>query len=174
MEVQSLPNATLRWIANTYLIAFAIFESWCGERDPKLSHQVMVSLFDALIDNFIDFPCLTNLLKHHYSSYTFVYDKVVMCKLIPMGIQCYLPNVVLLDLWHSVLIQNFEEQFLYYCRELRVSMTDLPINRFQGSFDIQRVIRISIMERDEWLVFLARFEWFDFEESLEGFEDFWE
>ena len=64
---------------------------------------------------------------------------------------------MLLDLWHSVLIQNFENEFLNYCREFGVSITDLPIDRFQGSLDIQRVIRISIRERDEWMVFLERF-----------------
>jgi hypothetical protein len=92
----------------------------------------------------------------------------------PQGPQCYLPNLVLLDLWHSVLIQNFEEQFLHYCREFGVSMTDLPIDRFQGSLDIQRAIRISLRERDEWMVFLERFEKYDFEDSWEGFEDYWE
>ncbi len=174
MEVQTLQNASLRWISNAYQIAFAIFISWSGQVDPKLSNEVMVLLFDALIDNFIDFQCLTKLLKKHYNSSRFCFDKVVISKLLPQGPQSFVPHIVLLDLWHSALVQTFEEEFLLYCRDFGVSLTDLPIERFHGSLDIQRAIRISIRERDEWMEFLERFELFDFEDSWDGFEDFWE
>jgi hypothetical protein len=172
MQVQTLQHWALRWISNAYQIALATF--LCCSESPKLTNQVMVSLFDALIDNYIDFEYLTKLLKDYYNSSRFCCDKVVMRKLLPHGPQCFVPDLVLLELWQSVLVQDFEEKFLLYCREFGVSLTDLPIDQFEGSIDIQRAITISIRERDEWLEFLERFEWFDFEGSWEWFEDFLE
>ena len=170
MDPQTLKSSIVKFIAIHFDLYWVIFcGEWCYDYDPKMTKQVMTLLFDQIVDGEIDFLDVQNFFWTTYNTESFFFDKLRICEAI--GDE-RLPNSLLMDIWHYVLLREFEEGCLYYMKEISFDLLTLSLDRLNGSEIIKNEVLRQQRELAEWTEngLLEQFQFYDFNEFL--FDEF--
>ena len=173
MAVHSLQQSAIKCVSIILNVWQVIFSStnWVTNNKLTIDHLAQESCnIECLVggDTNFDEVCkhiLTFLVAEGVFEEDIQKMKIFFCDM--------LPRTVLKDIWEHVIIDNFEQNFLYYCNVYNVDLADLPLENFTNS-SIQDLIIKRKRNLLEMMDMLESFKFFDFDDEEGPDEEVWE